>query len=322
MSDSITGGLTFGLLDPSSPGYGGKMSKEEQRREALINSGLAQINAIYSGGTAPDYSLVTKQYSTPEWAAAKKNAVLYKAGKGGTFQPFYAPKPDPGTPSALFNAFSSGNLKGITTGLGLGGAGDLYADLFSSPPSVRDVVNHNIRNQNLFTKTDKTYAGFQPAFFEQRAKDYINYAMPQFNQQAENTRNAISYNLANRGISGGSASKKAGSDFNKTETVGRQAIADTGRQQALDLFNQLEQSRESAISQLYQSANPASATQSALATSSRLSQPSAYAPIANMFSNLLNQYAVSRFINPSYGAVTPTGGYDYNATGALPGVEQ
>jgi hypothetical protein len=79
--------------------------------------------------------------------------------------------------------------------------------------------------------------------------------------------------------------------------VARQRIADEGLNQANTLKRGVEDARQQAINQLYQSADPAQALQGAVRSALNFQQPSTFAPIANMFSNIANQYATSQLLN-------------------------
>lgn len=297
-NDSVTGALSFGLIDPTPANYGGKMSAEERRREALIRAGIDSINAVYQGGTAPQYSLVTNTKYDPTKS-------YFKPGKTG-FVPY-------GRAHGSSTGLTAGGL--ITSGMPIIGG---PWDLFGSSKSPQDVFRGDVHAGNVFEATPETYEGFGN-IVGQRKQDYINYAMPQLADQYRNTQNAVEYGLGNRGLLGGSASAKAASDLNRQKTFATQTIADTGTSQAQSLQDQIEASRENLIQQLYQTANPAGGTQAAIANAARFQQPSAFAPIANMFGSLINQYATSRFFNPGQAQsyIMPDQ-YDYNAAGALP----
>lgn len=136
----------------------------------------------------------------------------------------------------------------------------------------------------------RRFAGFDPAFYSQRAKEYYNYAMPQFGQQYVNTRNQILYNLANRGLLGSGAMRGMANRFSLTANTQKQGLADAGVELAQNLRNKVEQSRTNLISQLQTSADPALASQQALAAASGFSAPSVFQPIGNLFQDFSNMF--------------------------------
>ena len=97
------------------------------------------------------------------------------------------------------------------------------------------------------------------------------------------------------------------SAFESRAQGARQQIAETGRLQANQLRQQIEDKRNSVIGQLYQSADPAGAKQQAISTAAGFAQPSVFGPIANMFADLINNYYTSQMINATkQGNSTPT----------------
>lgn len=237
----ITGALG---IDPLPPDYQGMIQTSENKRRNLINTGMAQINAIYGGGSAPTYSQATKYDPT---ASYYRNAGL----KG--FKPYME------NTAAMQGAIQRGQL---------------------------------------YSKTEGTYSGFTPEFYGQRAQSYVDYAMPQLAEQANQTRADLTYNLANRGVYNSSIARRQASGFNRNLATQEQGIYDSARGQAMDLQKQVEASRQAAIQQLYTTQNPNQAAESAINSYFNLSQPSIFQPIGNAFSNILNQYYASNILDP------------------------
>ena len=273
MFDSFTSVLTGGLINPGSGDFSKKATKQEKKRQQVLDYGTDLIDAIFYGGTTPLYTPVTDKFTKSAWQQYKANP-----------QPLFSLTP-----------------KGIN-------------------PFVksRAAVNKQIQRGNLFTGSEQTFEGFQPTFFDQRAKDYINFAMPQLEKQFRDNFEAIMYNMANRGLLGGSASQKAQSDLFTAAGQGRQRIADEAISQAQQLRQDVERARQSAIDLLYQTSNPAQAMQRAVAMASEFRQPSTFAPIANMFANLANQYYMNQVLNTYRNGVAPLAlDYSQNPTVAL-----
>lgn len=180
------------------------------------------------------------------------------------------------------------------------------------------------RQGHLFTGTpSQNFSGYNDNFFNQRAQAYEDYALPQLGQQYQQTKNALQFNLSNRGLLGGSVANQENSDLNLSLGQQKQGIADQGQAQAQQLRSDVQNSKLQAISQLYQTASPAQAQSSALADASRLSAPSSFAPLANGFANLVNQYAMNQQVagyqqQPTTNYIPYGGGYSSPAAGALP----
>lgn len=146
-------------------------------------------------------------------------------------------------------------------------------------------------------KIDNAYAGFTPEFYQKRAKDFEAAQMPQLSEQYNQTRNAMGFNLANRGLMNGSAAEKNWTDLATTMTKAKQNVSDAGIATANDLQNQVQNSKNQQLNYLYQSSDPGGATAQATATAAGFRTPSAIPQLANQFSSLLNQYYTGQLIN-------------------------
>lgn len=181
-----------------------------------------------------------------------------------------------------------------------------------------------LKNGRLYSATpSQNFAGYNNDFFNQRARAYEDYALPQLGQQYQTTKNSLNFNLANRGLLGGSVAGQENNDLNLAMGQQKQAIADQGQAQAQQLRSDVRNSKLQAIQQLYQTASPAQAQASALADASRFTAPSQFAPLSNGFSNLVNQYAMNQQIagfqqQPSQGMYNPYGQTTSSQYQALP----
>lgn len=290
MAKSFTSSLTGGLIG-NTPDYGKQMEREERRRQALINAGLSNIDAVFGGGTTTVYS--------PSEGKFDRAGAYYRPDDAGLFQPW--------SPRGEAGSMKTGTF--MRTGL----------PLFGEGASPKDVYKKAQRRGMVFTGTPTTYTGFGPNFYAQRAQDYIDFAMPQVGQQFRDTQNAVMYGLANRGILGGSADRTASRNLNRALFSAERQVEDTGLAQADDLRDRVEATRQTLKNQLYQSADPAGGTSAAIEAVSRFQRPSSFVPISNMFSNLLNQYATTRLLSDyRSGGLYPTDDFNYDASAALP----
>lgn len=321
MSDSLTSLLSGGLINTNVPNYSGWAKSSEARRQGIINLGLDQINAVFGGGSAPFYAPAdsSQQFSKSEWrGASPQSKTFWTLNKKGQFSPFYAPNnalPANAGRSAGIGAAAGmiGGPVGSALGAGIGAtianmrnygvaegsvlgpaAGLFHGDV----PTPRDIVNKKLRRGQLFNAPEeKTFEGFQQPFYDQRAQDYVNFALPQLGEQYRGTRNAINFGLANRGLSGSTQGGQANSALERQTGEARQRISDEGLSQANTLKRGVEDARQQAINQLYQSADPAQALQGAVRNALNFQQPSTFAPISNMFTNIAQQYATNRLLN-------------------------
>lgn len=162
---------------------------------------------------------------------------------------------------------------------------------------------------------NQIFGSYGPEFYQQREKAYQDYAMPQLSQQYQQTRDQIGFNLANRGLTKSSAATKQWSDLFRNMQSAKQGVVDTGKEQAMQLQQRLDAAKGTLLNQLYQSADPGQAQQQAVSTAASVAAPSAFAPLANQFTGLLNQYVVSQLLRsqPGYGGVYGGGPSTYGS---------
>lgn len=309
---SFTGQLTGGVFDPQGPGYGALATQNEKQRQALINQGLSQINAIFGGGATSFYSMANAGGAKYDPHAP----YYYLTGKG--FQPYQLPGDTRTDHSFLGNLMHAPGQHGpILTDLG-----DALNSIFGgSEPSPQEIARQQFQRGKLLNKTDATYQGFDDKFYDQRATDYLNYALPQEAKQYKTNLDAITYDLADRGILQSTAANKAFSDLNQTAAGAKQTVADSALAQSNQLRQNVENARQTAIGQLYQTGDPNLAASNAIGVARSASQPSVFQPIANLFGNLATTYYTNQLLNsyrnPGTGTPQYGSGY-YDMSGALP----
>jgi len=199
----------------------------------------------------------------------------------------------------------------------------LLSNILYKTPNYANEAKKAERKRQEAIKTgtsdiNSAFSGFDPSFYQQRAQAYQNYALPQLSQQYQQNRDQVGYNLANRGLLQSGAAGKQWSDLARTNAQAQQGIADSGIAQAQALQRQVEDARNQQLGFLNQSADPAAARQGAIATAASFQQPSVFAPIANEFQGLAQQYYLSQLINqnrPTSYVQSPTD--TYNNSGAL-----
>lgn len=305
--------LTGGLIDTNTPNYAQAAGKSERKRQGVIKLGLDQINSVFSGGTSPFYGAANTGQNKFD-----PRGTYYGLTGQGNIAPYWAP--GSAQPHSQFTQSSAGKIGGFTAGvvsgvpfseqLGM----NLFGGLFGKTESPREIAAKQFRRGQLFTAPEyHTFEGFQEPFYQKRAQDYVNFALPQLAQQYRANRNSMLFGLSNRGLGDSSVADQASANLEREAGTGRQTIADTGIEQANQLRRDVESARQQATSQLYQTADPAQAIQGAIRTASQIQQPSTFAPITNLFTNLAQQYATNQLLNSyrqPYGAP-----YNYQGAG-------
>jgi len=322
--------LTGGLFDPQGPQYGTLATRNEQQRQAMINQGLAQINAIFNGGTTDFYS--SAKTSNPfgiELRSRTADNPFYVLGNKG-FKPYTFGKPQQGRSLMDTLAATSGGGGAGLYNLSQGDAGRSAASILTNgisdlgglfggkPESPLDRAKNLYGQGRLLNKTTASYEGFQQPFFDQRAQDYVNYALPQEGQQYRTNLDATTYNLANRGLLNSTQATKQFSDLNRTDIAAKQNIADQAISQSNALRKQVTDAQQQAIQMLYQTGDPNLAAHNAILAAQSATGPSVFAPIANMFGNLATSVYTNQLLNQYRGGGAPIDTPYYNMSGALP----
>lgn len=149
-------------------------------------------------------------------------------------------------------------------------------------------------------QVEQAFVPFDTDFYRQRVQSYINYALPQLGQQYRTVGNAMQYGYANKGIQGGSAAQQGRSRLNMEMGTQKQAVVDEGTRQAQELQRDIEAQKSGLMQQLYTASDPASASAGAVNVASSFRAPSTFTPLTNMFGNLLNMYASTKYLeNPN-----------------------
>lgn len=162
-------------------------------------------------------------------------------------------------------------------------------------------------------KIDEAFAGFDDAFYDQRAQEYADYAVPQLTKQYDRTRKNLTYSLARAGLlnSGTEAAKGGALD----EELGQKyrEVVDAGQGQANQLRRDIEGQRSNLTAQLQASADPGSAANLAVRTAQAYEKPTSFEPIGNFFETWTRNYLANetaRLYNPNqqpmFGWGTPT----------------
>jgi hypothetical protein len=160
-------------------------------------------------------------------------------------------------------------------GGGDGGAAQARAD----EQARQDRINQGVGNIN------KNFAQFDDNFFNQRAKDYSNYATPQLNQQYHQTANNLAYGLARSGQSNSSEAARQSGEFQGENALARQQVADAATGQAQQARQDVENNRNSLLNQLNATSNPSLAAAGSMREAAALAMRPGFSPIGNLFQN-------------------------------------
>ena len=145
------------------------------------------------------------------------------------------------------------------------------------------------------------FSKYNDNFYNQRAQDYTNYAMPQLMNQYQQTRNNLTYALARNGqLNSGSAINR-GSELNQQLNTNLNTVANTAQGAANTLRGQVSDARTNLTNQLIASSDPSVVAANGAAATAGLTSTPSFNSLGNMFGDWSNAYVANmnaRLFNP------------------------
>lgn len=167
---------------------------------------------------------------------------------------------------------------------------------------------------NAVGQVNNAFSGFTPDFYKGIGTAYQNYAMPQLQQQYQNSSNQLGFKLAGQGLGDSSQAQFLGSQLANTMSQGQTQIGQEAVNQENQLKQQVSQEQANLVGQASSSQNPNYAGAQALGVAQGFGTPSTFAPIGNLFNQFGQQYLGSQVAN-TYG--TATNNLNQNQFGVL-----
>jgi hypothetical protein len=144
---------------------------------------------------------------------------------------------------------------------------------------------------------NQAFSGFTPQFYNQQANNYMQWALPQVNNQFQQTSQQLGAKLANQGITNSSGAQNSWNQLNNTNQLAQQGVASTAQNQANQLRQQVAGEQANLIGQAQTANNPAAIGQQATAAAASYGAPSAFQPLGNLFGNFANLYLANNLAN-------------------------
>jgi hypothetical protein len=166
----------------------------------------------------------------------------------------------------------------------MGGSGsDAYANEMRATEQMRqwkirsgtDAINRN-------------FAQFNDDFYNKRGTAYLNYAMPQLNQQHDDANRGLVFALARQGIGNSSEGNRRYGALEQDFGIARQNIVDKSIEAQNEARRSIEDARSGLLQDLYNTADPAAAAKGSVARAAYLNQPTSISPIGQLFGNTLS----------------------------------
>jgi hypothetical protein len=159
-------------------------------------------------------------------------------------------------------------------------------------------------------QVNQTFSQFDDPFFDKQRTSYLNFALPQLDDQYGQAQKKLTFALARDGNLNSSAQAAQNGLLQKTYDTQRLSIADQGQNLSNQALSQIEDARGNLIGSLNATGDATQAAQSAAARAGALAAPQGYSAIGDAFGSILNgigvQASPERAAALSGGVVKPT----------------
>lgn len=274
--------------------------QDEEARQARIRQGTQRINTIFDGGTTVSGQLAG--------GAAYDPTKTYYNSDGSIWTPQTAPS----TPQQGFQNFGNDLRNSFSGGGGREGDHSIYnvpilggiarnATRYMTPAQQFAAA---LKNGGLYSAKNTT-TGFNNDFFDARKQAYLDYADPQLQDQYGNANRQLTFSLARSGLLDSSARGEKLGELQKLYDTQKQGIADKALSYETGARNSVEDARANLIQTLNATGDAEGAANSALARSQALSQPDAYSPLGQLFTDFTNGLGIQAAQERSYAAGGP-----------------
>jgi hypothetical protein len=234
--------------------------EQEEARQARIRDGMSRINAIFDG---TDVIHPTGQALNPNVSGigngryydASGKAYDLQNGNHGNLRWGGVKRANIGVPGARVQTAINGQWQ------------DLPTQLYSGYTTTRE-------------------GGFGDDYFNNRAKAYTEYALPQLQDQYQDQQKALAFALSRGGNLGSSVAASKTAELDKDYSLQQQNVYDKGQ----DYVNQgkadLNTQKQNLVSMLQASADPDATANLAQASAQSLATMPTFSPLSPVISNV------------------------------------
>lgn len=259
-------------------GGAGEARAREAERQNRIRQGMSEIEKIFGGykkgvgapgvpqpgqeyylGDGTPITIQDMQVTNPAWSKGRdaRGRPIVINNSGDSYQPQNIDGFDPAAPQFI-------NQKSlVSNGKNIGAYG----------------------SQGLYTGVE-TVPGFDDAFFAQREQDYLNYAMPQLDDQKRDAQEKLIYALSRSGLLNSSVAGNKQGDLGEEYGRYQTDVGNAARGFSNDTRRDVESARNNLVNQLHATEDPAAAARGAVAQADILSKPPAFDPLGTFAFNV------------------------------------
>lgn len=156
------------------------------------------------------------------------------------------------------------------------------------------------------TAIDTAFQGFNPDYFNNYSKSFLDYYNPQADEQFGKAKQDLRYKFARSGTLNSTPAQTKFGDLIKSYGDARDQIAANANAATNDLRGRVDQTKGNLYQQNAVAADPSAASVNAVGQAGSLMTPPAYSPLADLFGGLINtgaSYAAGKqqALPPGYG---------------------
>jgi hypothetical protein len=282
---------------------------KEQERQARIKQGMQLIANIFDGNPVSATGQATAGYDPNR---------PYFYANGQQFQPTMPGEPaelaglraklakyESGpmiTPNAMNQGYINPNIDALKKQIGALEA--KHKASLNDGTYAYEEGTRLAREGKLFENQQRS-GGFDDTYMQGLRQKYLNYALPQVNQQFNDAKRDSAYALARQGtlnssIAGDNSSRLAQSKANALTEANVNADATVS-----DFASKLESQRQALVAQLNSSGDPSQTANLAANAANSLSKQQQFAPVENAFNNATAGFRAYQeaSANAPYGAI-------------------
>jgi hypothetical protein len=182
-----------------------------------------------------------------------------------------------------------------------------------SAEAARARAEEEARQQRIRQGTsdiNSKFSQFDDTFYRGIRDSYTNYALPQLTEQRDKAAKDLTFSLARSGQLDGSVRAQKTGELQKLFDLNEQQVRDQALAQENQARNNVENARADLVGTLNATGDNQQAVNSALSRATVLTQPQAYSPLGQLFTDftaeLGSQAARERAAAASGGRYAPT----------------
>lgn len=162
----------------------------------------------------------------------------------------------------------------------------------SSKEAKRARAEEEARQQRIRQGTgdiNKTFEQFNDTFYRGIRDGFTDYAMPQLTQQRDDAARDLTFSLDRSGQLAGSVRGQKAGELQKMFDLNEQQVRDQALAHENTARNNVENSRSDLVAMLNATGDNQGAVNSALSRATILTQPQAYSPLGQLFTDFTAQ---------------------------------